>query len=76
MNHKKVYGQNILNHSLQITYKALWANNNIILEDFTNLEAEFDNREVPTPTKTPKTHNIKCGALICRYCKGKPMHTS
>jgi hypothetical protein len=47
-----------MNHTIYIqslTYiKQLETNNKIILEDFTNLEAEFDIREVPTPTKTPK----------------------
>jgi hypothetical protein len=70
-----------MNHTIYIqslTYIEQWeTNNKIILEDFTNLEAEFDIREVPTPTKTPKLHTIRVWSphFICRYCEGKPMHT-
>lgn len=39
--------------------RILRANNNIILEDLTNWEAGIDNRQVPTPTKPPKTHTMK-----------------
>lgn len=46
--------------------KTLVANNIFnILEHLTYLEAELDNREVPSPTKPPKLQP-RSGALICR----------